>query len=192
MDIKTILLFFFCCTWITNTQASFDGRDRLNPYSQSIAERFGEDSNSGAITLEKEFRAVYDPNNEAAVVGGDRLGRFSIIKAPNLQSLRSSENHSSKIQDLEGKDFLVGLDGRSQQRVILTGNLIIKYTPSLNLDSIQSNYQLRLVRDFPEIKTAFFKVLHQESLVEVEKIVRQEPHVLNVRIEQLQYGKRTR
>ena len=30
---------------------------------------------------------LYDPNNEAAVVGGDRLGRFSIIKAPNLQSL---------------------------------------------------------------------------------------------------------
>ncbi len=192
MDIKTILLFFFCSIWITNSQASLDSRDRLSPYSQGLADRFGEGSNHGAITLEKELRAVYDPNNEAAAVRGDRLGRFSLIKEPNLHSLRSSLNFSNSIQDLRGKDFLVGFDGRSQRRVILTGNLIIKYTPNLNLDSIQSNYPIQLVKDFPKIKTAFFKVLDSESLPEIERSVGQEPHVLNVRMEQLQFGKRAR
>ena len=192
MGIKTILLFFSCSIWITSAHASIDSRDRLSPYSQGLADRFGEGSNGSAITLEKEFRAVYDPNNEAAVVGGDRLGRFSLVKLPNLQSLRSSQNYASDIQDLRAKDFLVGFDGRTKQRVILTGNLIVKYTTNLNLNSFQSNYPLQLVKDFPKIKTAFFKVLDSESLPEIERSVGQEPHVLNVSMEQLQYGKRTR
>ena len=192
MVTKHTLLALFSVAWMIPSYAAVEDKPRLSPNGQSEKNILEDKRVARLITPQNNLRAVYDPTGKTNTLGGDRLGSYAILEAADLRSLRSINIFKNEYQGLGAKDFLVGLEERTQKRILLTGNLIVKYASGTNLESIKSGLSLRLVKDFPAIQTVFFEVLDLGSLAEIESSLRQNSHVLDVRMEKLQYGKRPR
>lgn len=192
MAIRRIILAVCCCTWIIGSHAATEETPRLSPYKFSGSSAFGGELDESMVTPDASLRAVYDPNGEMKSVASERLGSFAIVDASELVSFRSNEVSNVQTSDIRARDFWVGVDRRTQKRVLLTGNLIVKYSSGLNPEAIENLYSLRMVKDFPAIKTAFFEVLDHGSLANIEKSLRSNSNVLHLRMEQVHLGKMAR
>ena len=192
MDIKQVFAALVFCVPITVIGATTEPEGRLSPYNRSPMASSIEGPLEAKIKIQTGLRAVFDPVNEASVIESNRLGRFSVLETQSLSALRARQSYGEQGQRLSRQEFLVGLNEETRQRVLLTGNLIVKYASGLNLESLQNTYSLLLVKDFPEISTAFLEVRDNQSLITVRRNVSREPDVVNVRLEELHFGKRSR
>lgn len=120
------------------------------------------------------------------------MGNFLVVGPSELRTIRSMDITTERSADLVAKDLYVGLDERNGERVLLTGNIIVKYLPDFDIEAVQGDDTLSLVKNFTAIRTAFFEILDHGALREIERSLRQNPSVVNVRMEQVQLGKRAR
>ena len=174
------------------SSAITDVEERLSPYDQLDGPVSNDVNRDRLITPLSGLRAIYDPSGTVKADASNRMGNFLVVGPSELRTIRSMDITTDRSADLVAKDLYVGLDERNGERVLLTGNLIVKYLPDFDIEAVQGDDTLSLVKNFPAIRTAFFEILDHGALRDIEKSLRQNPSVVDVRMEQVQLGKRAR
>ena len=165
---------------------------RLSPYDRTLEEAFTETDAFRPISILPALRAVYDPLKMSNVSETERLGKFAVVSAKEIDLVRAALVSTDQNDGTQNTEYFVGVDQKTQKRVLLTGNLIIKYSPVFDVNSAESVYPIQLIQDFPAIQTAFFRVSDEGALGNIQDGLRRNPGVIYAKMERIHIGKRAR
>lgn len=165
---------------------------RLSPYDRTSEEAITETDALRPISILPALRAVYDPHKISNVAETERLGKFAVVSAKEIDLVRTALVSTDQNDGTRNTEYFVGVDQKTQKRVLLTGNLIIKYSPDFDLNSAESVYPIQLIQDFPAIQTAFFRASDEGALGKIQDGLRRNPGVIYAKMERIHIGKRAR
>ena len=165
---------------------------RSSPYDRTSEEAITEIDAFRSISILPALRAVYDPLKISNVVETERLGEFAVVSAKEIDLVRAALVSTDQNDGTQNTEYFVGVDEKTQKRVLLTGNLIIKYSPDFDLSSAESVYPIQLIQDFPAIQTAFFRASDEGALGKIQDGLRRNPGVIYAKMERIHIGKRAR
>ena len=165
---------------------------RLSPYDRLNHSVIDDSGQSDVIKVLQNAYVVYDPKGEISLrqQGVEQAGNYAI--STDIGKLDGSVARSTTKQIKNSLPVFIGQSEKTGQQMVLTGNLIVKYSSGFDPFSIAREYPLEHLQTFERINTSFYRATDPTQLNALADSVRRRPGVLETTLERLNTGIRPR
>ena len=165
---------------------------RLSPYDRLNHSVIDESGQSEVIKVLQNAYVIYDPKGEISLrqQSVEQAGNYAI--STDIGKLDGSVARSATKQLNNSLPVFIGQSEKTGRQVVLTGNLIVKYSSGFDPFSIVREYPLEHLQTFERINTSFYRAIDPTQLNTLADSVRRRPGVLETTLERLNTGIRPR
>ena len=193
MDIKRFSVFAVLLSSSSFSGAAEEESQRSSPYNRWAEKQTTNVGGSIPIRIVSQGQLRYAPSLEIEQGSGLVKSGGYVVNEEGV-ALSANSVRTSLAGETSGQppSVIIGFNESTSQNVLLTGNVIVKYSIGFDPELLPSQFPLKTMQSFPSLNTTFYQILEPSQLVSIADSIARYPGVIYSTLEEINTGKSTR